>query len=162
ARSPTPTSAAGRTSSSTRVATSPRHGGLLPISCGPRPELPPDDSLCSPSAATIDATCPPCSVVTGWLFGMKAMAMERLGIIMHGATGRMGYNQHLVRSICAIRDQGGVRLGNGDRVMPDPILVGRNSERIADIARKHGIGRTTTDLDAALAAPGDTVFFDAG
>jgi predicted dehydrogenase len=90
------------------------------------------------------------------------MAMQRLGLIMHGITGRMGYNQHLVRSICAIRDQGGVALPNGDRVMPDPILVGRNAEKIGDIAKRHGITRTTTDLDVALADKNDTVFFDAG
>jgi predicted dehydrogenase len=90
------------------------------------------------------------------------MAVRHLGLIMHGITGRMGYNQHLVRSIIAIRDQGGVALPNGDRVMPDPILVGRNAEKIAEIAKKHGIARTTTDLDTALANPDDTVFFDAG
>ena len=90
------------------------------------------------------------------------MATIRLGIIMHGITGRMGYNQHLVRSIVAIRDQGGVLLTNGDRVMPDPILVGRNAEKIAEIAKRHGITRTTTDLTAALANPDDTLFFDAG
>ncbi len=90
------------------------------------------------------------------------MATERLGIIMHGITGRMGYNQHLVRSICAIRDQGGVLLPNGDRVMPDPILVGRNAEKIETIAKRHGISRTTTDVAGALANPADTVFFDAG
>jgi predicted dehydrogenase len=90
------------------------------------------------------------------------MSTQRLGIIMHGVTGRMGYNQHLVRSICAIRDQGGVMLANGDRVMPDPIVVGRNAEKIAEVAGRHGIDRTTTDLDAALAAREDTIFFDAG
>ncbi|CAB3781836.1 Gfo/Idh/MocA family protein [Pararobbsia alpina] len=90
------------------------------------------------------------------------MATQRLGLIMHGVTGRMGYNQHLVRSICAIRAQGGVLLPNGDRVMPDPILVGRDGERIARIARQHGIERTTTELAAALANPEDTLFFDAG
>jgi predicted dehydrogenase len=90
------------------------------------------------------------------------MATHRLGIIMHGITGRMGYNQHLVRSICAIRDAGGVALANGDRVMPDPILIGRNAEKVAAIAGKHGIARTATDLDAALADKNDTVFFDAG
>ncbi len=90
------------------------------------------------------------------------MATKTLGIIMHGITGRMGYNQHLVRSICAIRDQGGVALANGDRIMPDPILVGRNAEKIAAVARKHGIARTTTDMAAALANPADTVFFDGG
>jgi predicted dehydrogenase len=90
------------------------------------------------------------------------MATQRLGLIMHGVTGRMGYNQHLVRSICAIRAQGGVLLPNGDRVMPDPILVGRDGEKIARIASQHGIERTTTDLTAALANPEDTLFFDAG
>ncbi len=90
------------------------------------------------------------------------MATKTLGIIMHGITGRMGYNQHLVRSICAIRDQGGVALANGDRIMPDPILVGRNAEKVAAVAKKHGITRTTTDMAAALANPADTVFFDGG
>ncbi|TCR82496.1 Gfo/Idh/MocA family oxidoreductase [Rhizobium sp. BK376] len=90
------------------------------------------------------------------------MVAKSLGIIMHGITGRMGYNQHLVRSILAIRDQGGLLLSNGDRLMPDPILVGRNADKIGEIARKHGVTRTTTDLDAALANPNDTIFFDAG
>ena len=90
------------------------------------------------------------------------MATHRLGIIMHGVTGRMGYNQHLVRSILAIREQGGVVLPNGDRVMPDPILVGRNADKIEAIAARHGITRISTDLDAALANPDDTLFFDAG
>ena len=55
------------------------------------------------------------------------MTTQRLGVIMNGVTGRMGLNQHLIRSIVAIRDQGGVKLSNGDRVMPDPILVGRDA-----------------------------------
>jgi predicted dehydrogenase len=90
------------------------------------------------------------------------MATQRLGIIMHGVTGRMGMNQHLIRSIVAIRNQGGVTLSNGDKVMPDPILIGRNAEKIEALARAHGIARWSTDLDAALANPEDTVFFDAG
>lgn len=81
---------------------------------------------------------------------------------MHGVTGRMGMNQHLIRSIVAIRAQGGVLLANGDRVMPDPILVGRNAEKMEKLAAAHGIDRWGTDLDAALANPDDTVFFDAG
>jgi predicted dehydrogenase len=89
------------------------------------------------------------------------MATHRLGIVMHGVTGRMGLNQHLVRSIVAIRAQGGVMLPNGDRVMPDPILVGRNAEKVAALGRQYGIARTTADLNAALADPKDTVFFDA-
>lgn len=80
---------------------------------------------------------------------------------MYGVTGRMGLNQHLVRSIVAIRKQGGVALPNGDRVMPDPILVGRNADKVAALAREHGIERSTADLDAALKNPSDTVFFDA-
>jgi predicted dehydrogenase len=90
------------------------------------------------------------------------MAVQRLGIIMHGVTGRMGYNQHLVRSIAALRAAGGMTLPNGDRVMPDPILVGRNADKIAEIARRHDITRHTTDLNAALANPDDKIFFDAG
>ena len=89
------------------------------------------------------------------------MAERRLGIIMNGVTGRMGMNQHLVRSIVAIRAQGGVALPGGDRVMPDPILIGRNAEKIRALAQAHGIARYGTDLDAALANPDDEVFFDA-
>src|SRR5215468_5519005 len=80
---------------------------------------------------------------------------------MYGVTGRMGLNQHLERSIVAIREQGGVVLSNGDRVMPDPILVGRNAEKVAALARRFGIERSTTDLNAALKNPDDMVFFDA-
>jgi predicted dehydrogenase len=89
------------------------------------------------------------------------MTVRRLGIVMYGVTGRMGLNQHLVRSIVAIREQGGVALPNGDSVMPDPILVGRNAEKVAALARQYKIERSTTDLDAALKNPDDTVFFDA-
>ena len=89
------------------------------------------------------------------------MAEHRLGIIMHGVTGRMGKNQHLVRSILAIREQDGVELANGERVQVDPILVGRNAEKIEALAAEHGVERWTTDLDAALANPDDTIFFDA-
>jgi predicted dehydrogenase len=90
------------------------------------------------------------------------MATQRLGIIMHGVTGRMGMNQHLIRSIVAIRNQGGVTLANGDKVMPDPILIGRNAEKIEALARAHKIEHWGTDLDKALQNKDDTVFFDAG
>jgi predicted dehydrogenase len=90
------------------------------------------------------------------------MPQQRLGIIMHGVTGRMGMNQHLIRSIVAIRNQGGVTLANGDKVMPDPILIGRNAEKMEALAKAHNIARWGTDLDAALANKDDTVFFDAG
>lgn len=90
------------------------------------------------------------------------MATRRIGIIMHGITGRMGYNQHLVRSVLAIRDQGGVQLSNGDMLQVDPILVGRNLEKVKAVAEKHGVARYSDDLDAALANPEDKIFFDAG
>ena len=90
------------------------------------------------------------------------MATRTLGIIMNGVTGRMGLNQHLVRSILAIREQGGVALPNGDRVMPDPILVGRNAEKIAALARSNTASRARPPIStAALKNPNDTVFFDA-
>lgn len=81
---------------------------------------------------------------------------------MHGVTGRMGMNQHLIRSIAAIRKDGGVPLKNGDRLMPDPILVGRNREKLEALARAHGVERVGTDLDEALANKEDEIFFDAG
>ena len=89
------------------------------------------------------------------------MTVKRLGLIMNGVTGRMGLNQHLIRSIVAIRDQGGVMLSNGDRVMPDPILVGRDAEKVAALAKRFDIIRHTTDLDKALADKNDEIFFDA-
>jgi len=89
------------------------------------------------------------------------MATRRLGIIMNGVTGRMGMNQHLIRSIKAIREQGGVPLANGDRALPDPILIGRNAEKVAALAQSHGIERWSTDLAKALANRDDVVFFDA-
>ncbi|PWC88441.1 oxidoreductase [Azospirillum sp. TSH100] len=90
------------------------------------------------------------------------MSTKRLGLIMHGVTGRMGMNQHLIRSILAIRAQGGVTLSDGSRVMPDPILVGRNPEKMQELARRNGIERWSDNLDAALDNPDDVIFFDAG
>jgi predicted dehydrogenase len=89
------------------------------------------------------------------------MASRTIGIIMNGVTGRMGYRQHLVRSVLAIRDQGGVGLSDGSRLQVDPVLVGRNGDKVREIAERHGLTRWTTDLDAALASRDDTVYFDA-
>lgn len=83
-----------------------------------------------------------------------------IGVIMNGVTGRMGTNQHLVRSILAIRKQGGVRLGNGDVIIPDPTLVGRNLEKLRSLALTHGIRRLTDNLDEALRDPLNRVYFD--
>jgi len=89
------------------------------------------------------------------------MSTREIGIIMNGVTGRMGLNQHLVRSILAIRQQGGLRLSDGSVLMPNPILVGRNAEKLAQIAAEHNVARWTTDLNAAFANPADTIYFDA-
>jgi predicted dehydrogenase len=88
------------------------------------------------------------------------MSEKRIGVIMHGVTGRMGMNQHLIRSILEIRKQGGVALKDGTRVMPDPVLVGRNAVKLEELARQHGVDRWTADLDAALYGE-DQIFFDA-
>jgi predicted dehydrogenase len=89
------------------------------------------------------------------------VSTRRLGLIMNGVTGRMGMNQHLIRSVAAIRAAGGVPLSDGSKVQLDPILVGRNADKIEALARAHGIERWTTDLDAAIADPKDEIFFDA-
>ena len=89
------------------------------------------------------------------------MSERRIGIIMNGVTGRMGANQHLARSILEIRKQGGVALKDGTRLMPDPILVGRNAAKLESLAKAHGVERWTTDLAKALDSTADAVFFDA-
>ena len=88
------------------------------------------------------------------------MKTVRVGIIMNGVTGRMGTNAHLIRSINAIRAEGGVALDAGTVIMPDPILIGRNGAKIEALAKAHGVSRWSTDLDAALANRDDTIYFD--
>jgi predicted dehydrogenase len=90
------------------------------------------------------------------------MRERKVGIILNGVTGRMGLNQHLVRSILAIRAQGGVALGGGSVLVPDPMLVGRNEDKLKAIAAQHGLTRWTTDLTRALENREDTIYFDAG
>lgn len=89
------------------------------------------------------------------------MDVREIGLVMNGVTGRMGYNQHLVRSILAIREAGGVELSDGTKVMPEPILVGRSEGKLRDIAERHGLDRWTTDLDSVLADPANEIYFDA-
>jgi len=89
------------------------------------------------------------------------MAPPVLGVIMNGVTGRMGYRQHLLRSVLAIRAQGGVTLSDGNRVQLDPLLVGRNEGKLAELAQRHGLTRWTTDLDSALGDVNCPVYFDA-
>jgi predicted dehydrogenase len=80
---------------------------------------------------------------------------------MNGVTGRMGYRQHLVRSILAIRERGGLPLPGGDVIWPEPVLVGRDAERLRAIAERHHLTEWTTSLDKALADPDTQVYFDA-
>src|SRR5688500_13744911 len=89
------------------------------------------------------------------------MKTHNIGIIMNGVTGRMGTNQHLIRSIKAIRDQGGIALGPDERIMPAPIPVGRHANKIEAVAKRTGTERRTTNLDEALADENNTVYFDA-
>jgi len=85
----------------------------------------------------------------------------QIGVIMNGVTGRMGTNQHLLRSIVALRDQGGVKIGNGESIVPDPILVGRNEKKLAELAARAGGVKYTTDLESVLANPAYPIYFDA-
>lgn len=89
------------------------------------------------------------------------MGRRTVGIVMNGVTGRMGRNQHLERSILELRRQGGLDLGDGEVLWPEPVLVGRNPDRLAALAAEVGVERWTTDLDAALADPHNEVYFDA-
>ena len=84
-----------------------------------------------------------------------------IGIVMNGVTGRMGTNQHLVRSILAIREQGGIPVGPGEVLWPQPLLVGRDERKLAALAAAHGLDAYTTDLDSAPADPDYEVYFDA-
>jgi predicted dehydrogenase len=89
------------------------------------------------------------------------MAQRTIRVIMNGVTGRMGYRQHLVRSILAIRADGGVALPDGNRVSVEPILVGRSAEKLAALAAEHDVADFTTNLDEALSDASASVYFDA-
>ncbi|MBP6685674.1 MAG: Gfo/Idh/MocA family oxidoreductase [Leucobacter sp.] len=91
---------------------------------------------------------------------MPQTTPREIGIIMNGVSGRMGYRQHLMRSILAIRDAGGIELSDGSRVTVKPILVGRNEQKLAELAKLHDIADYTTDLDAALADPQWEIYAD--
>ena len=86
---------------------------------------------------------------------------KSLRIAMNGATGRMGYRQHLVRSILAIRDEGGLALPDGGRVQVEPVLVGRNADKLTELAQRHGIDEWSTDVDTVLSDETVDVYFDA-
>lgn len=87
--------------------------------------------------------------------------IHKIGIVMNGVTGRMGTNQHLMRSLVAIRKEGGIPLPEGGRIMPEPVLVGRNAAKLAELSARAGGVEWTTDLDGALAKEQNSVYFDA-
>ncbi|MFE9659836.1 MULTISPECIES: Gfo/Idh/MocA family protein [unclassified Streptomyces] len=91
------------------------------------------------------------------------MAVRTVRIAMNGVTGRMGHRQHLVRSILAIREQGGLDLGDGNTLWPEPVLVGRRAAALRALAEEHGLDpdHTSTDLDAVLADDSVDIYFDA-
>ena len=91
----------------------------------------------------------------------KSMKQHKVGIIMNGVTGRMGTNQHLLRSIAEIIKQGGVKLSGGETIMPDPILVGRDESKLKKLCAMTGITKMTTNLDEALNDPQYSIYFDA-
>jgi len=88
------------------------------------------------------------------------MTRKIVNIALNGVTGRMGYRQHLVRSLLSIREQGGLVLADGTAIYPEPILVGRSEERLRAIAERHGLQRWSTNLDQVLGDPDLEVYFD--
>ena len=93
--------------------------------------------------------------------GSREGEVRTVGIVMNGVTGRMGTNQHLIRSILAIRHAGGVRTAGGLTIWPEPVLVGRSEAKLRALTESHGLERWSTDLDEALAAPDCEMYFDA-
>src|SRR6187455_619833 len=88
------------------------------------------------------------------------MKEHKIGIIMNGVTGRMGTNQHLLRSIAAIIKQGGVKISDEETIIPDPILVGRNTNKLEKLCELSGVKKMTTNLDEALADKNNIIYFD--
>ncbi|MCP5110472.1 MAG: gfo/Idh/MocA family oxidoreductase, partial [bacterium] len=92
---------------------------------------------------------------------MSGLTTHKIGIIMNGVTGRMGTNQHLMRSLVAIIKQGGVKLSPSEVILPDPVLVGRNLVKLEKRCEMSGVAKFTTNVDEALADANNTVYFDA-
>src|SRR3984957_15868893 len=88
------------------------------------------------------------------------MARKVIHVALNGVTGRMGYRQHLVRSLLSIREQGGLPLADGTVLYPEPVLVGRSEQRLRAIAERHGLERWTTSLDEVLSDPAVEIYFD--
>ena len=89
------------------------------------------------------------------------MKTQHLGIIMNGVTGRMGKNQHLLRSIVQIIKEGGLRISENETIIPDPVLVGRNEAKLKALSELSGVQKYSTDLEQVLKDPGYSIYFDA-
>lgn len=89
------------------------------------------------------------------------MKLHTIGIILNGVTGRMGTNQHLIRSIAEIIKEGGVKINSSETIMPDPVLVGRDENKLRNLCSMTGITKMNTDLDAVLNDPYNIIYFDA-
>lgn len=89
------------------------------------------------------------------------MKQHKIGIIMNGVTGRMGTNQHLLRSIAEIIKQGGIKCGQGETIMPDPVLVGRDEAKLKKLCELSGVSKMSTSLDEILKDKGYSIYFDA-
>lgn len=89
------------------------------------------------------------------------MKVHNIGIIMNGVTGRMGTNQHLLRSITEIIKQGGVKIDPGETIMPDPVLIGRDENKLQKLCALTGISKMSTDLDEVLEDTNNIIYFDA-
>lgn len=92
--------------------------------------------------------------------GPSPITTHTIGIIMNGVTGRMGTNQHLIRSILAIIAEGGVKINEKETIMPVPVLVGRDTDKLEKLAKETGVERWTTNLDEALLDPKNRIYFD--
>lgn len=79
---------------------------------------------------------------------------------MNGVTGRMGTNQHLLRSIAEIIKQGGVKVSPDEFIMPDPVLVGRDAIKLEKLAQQSGVTKFTTDLRSVMEDPYYQIYFD--
>ncbi len=89
------------------------------------------------------------------------MTVHKIGIILNGVTGRMGKNQHLMRSLVPLIRQGGLQIAPGERILPELLLVGRSADKLKELVELAGTGRVTTSLDAALSDPSMSIYFDA-
>mgnify|MGYP001483684618 FL=1 len=89
------------------------------------------------------------------------MKEHKIGVIMNGVTGRMGTNQHLIRSLAAIISQGGVKVSDNVVIMPELVLLGRNENKLKALAERTQVERWTTNLEEVLSDDRYQIYFDA-